>query len=509
MKTLKYTVGLSILSVLLFWNCNDDDTVDFLDNIDAPSNISALVQTTQDNSGLVTIIPNGDAVEFFTIHFGDDTKEPVKVNLGENITHIYADGTYTLKLVGTGITGLKTEVTQDVVVSFKAPENLVPKITINPGDTFTINVSATADYATKFEVHFGDIPNETPTELMVDSTISHTYQTTGNKEIRIVAFSSGPVTTEVTETILIANPLVLPIDFESTSLNYTYIDFGGATGSVVANPNISTINTSATVGRFFKQNGSEVWAGTALQLDDPIIFSSLNSIKINTWSPSSGITVKMKLENATDPDTAIEVDVINTVANGWETLVFNFGALDLSKEYHKIVLFFDFGNSGNDDTYYFDNIELVPLPIEDFEGTPPTFTVFGNIADITVESNPNTGGINSTATAAKLTKTSGSETWAGALFEVSPLDLTSYNKIRVLTYSPTSGVVIKLKLENADASITHEVDITNTITNDWEELIYDFSDAPAADYVKIVIFFDFGNSGTGTEYYYDGIELRN
>ncbi len=509
MKSLKYTFSLC-LSVLFFMGCTEDNNFDYLSTINAPSNVTTLLQITKDNSGLVTIIPNGDGVVSFDIYFGDDTIEPVNVKLGESTTHIYTEGVYSLKLVANGITGLKTEVIQEVVVSFKPPENLVPVITVDPGDVSTINVSATADFATGFEVYFGDVPDEVPTALMTGGTVSHTYETVGDYELRIVASNAGSVTTEITQTISIVNPLVLPIDFESTTLNYTFTDFGGALGSVVANPDMSGINTSARVGQSFKQNGSEVWAGTFLQLDEPIAFSSSKSIKVNTWSPSSGITIKMKLENATNPDIAIEVDVVNTVANGWETLLFDFSALDVSQEYHKVVLFFDFGNPGSDDTYYFDAIELPPLAVEDFEGQAPIFTVFGNIADVTIESNPNTTGINSTLKSAKLTKTSGSEVWAGAFFEVpAPLDLTTYNKIRVLTYSPTSGIVIKLKLENIDASIVHEVDITNTVANDWEELVYDFSAAPVADYVKIVIFFDFGNSGTDAEYYYDGIELRN
>jgi len=64
-------------------------------------------------------------------------------------------------------------------------------------------------------------------------------------------------------------------------------------------------------------------------------------------------------------------------------------------------------------------------------------------------------------------------------------------------------------LENADASVTHEVDVTNTTENAWEELIYDFSEAPAADYIKVVIFFDFGNAGDDSVYYYDEYELTN
>ena len=107
-------------------------------------------------------------------------------------------------------------------------------------------------------------------------------------------------------------------------------------------------------------------------------------------------------------------------------------------------------------------------------------------------------------------KTAGSEIWAGTFFEVaSPLDLNTYNKVRMLIYSPFSGAVMKLKLENADASITYEVDIINEYSNQWEEMRFNFSDAPEADYTRIVVFFDFGNPGDGSTYYFDELQLTN
>jgi hypothetical protein len=185
----------------------------------------------------------------------------------------------------------------------------------------------------------------------------------------------------------------------------------------------------------------------------------------------------------------------------------------------RVVVFYDFGNPGDGSVYYFDEIEvgegaivstIPPLNVEDFEGAPPAFTVFGNIADTQVVANPNAIGLNTTATVAEQIKTNASEVWAGCFFEVAtPLDFATYDNVRVLTHSPTSGIVVKLKLENADASVTHEVDITNSVANDWEELIYDFSGAPAADYVRIVMFFDFGNAGDDSLYYFDEIQLTN
>jgi hypothetical protein len=227
--------------------------------------------------------------------------------------------------------------------------------------------------------------------------------------------------------------------------------------------------------------------------------------------------VKLKLENA-DASITHEVDMLTTVANSWEQITYDF--IDApDAEYSRVVVFYDFGNVGDGSLYFFDEMEVgegalvstsPPLMIEDFEGVAPVFTEFGGIEAPIVISNPDATGLNTTATVVSQLKTSGSQTWAGSFFEVdSPLDLDSYNNISVMTYAPITGAVIKLKLENADASIVHEVDLLSSVSNEWEQLVYDFSDAPAADYTRIVIFFDFGNPGDDSIYYYDEFQLTN
>ena len=83
----------------------------------------------------------------------------------------------------------------------------------------------------------------------------------------------------------------------------------------------------------------------------------MKMIKLKVYSPKSGITVKFKVENATEPGISVEVDVVNTVANDWEELVYDFSAIDMSQEYQKVIIFFDFGNAGDDTDYFFDDIQ--------------------------------------------------------------------------------------------------------------------------------------------------------
>ena len=310
-------------------------------------------------------------------------------------------------------------------------------------------------------------------------------------------------------------PATLPVqDFEGDVP--AFVSFGNIPGiQVITNPDQSGKNTTAHVARLEKSSGAETWAGAFFETSKALDFENYSKIKVKTWSPKSGIVVKLKLENS-DASKTYEVDVTNTTANAWEELIFDFSDAPAA-DYMRMVIFFDFGNWGDGSVYYYDQFELAregssipPMPFMNFEATPPAFTVFGNIAGIEVIANPDASGMNTTAHVAKMTKSSGAETWAGAFFELgSALDFETYSKISVKTWSPKSGAVVKVKLENANASITHEVDVSTTVANAWENLVFDFSAAPAGDYIRVVIFFDFGNSGDNSVYYFDEFALTN
>ena len=366
MKTIKI---ISILIVTLFLSAceKESDIFDILESIDSPTNISADFFITQDNSGLVKISPNGEGVTQFEVYFEAENEDFATVGIGESVERMYTEGSYQVKIVGLSLNGNSTEVLQPLVVSFLPPENLVVTIENDPANNFQINVSATADYATMFEVYFGDVENEEATPLMVDETISHIYDEVGLYEVKVIAISGVDGAIEVTETISILNPLQLPIDFEDASLDYSFIDFGNVTSSVVDNPDVSGNNQSLRVGQSIKPANAEVWGGSYLELDDPIDFSSLVNLSVNVWSPESGIIVKLKVENATNPDIFFESDLVVGSPNTWEELNFDFSGADLTQEYHQVVIFFDFGNSGTDATYYFDDIKLVQSDSEVFE----------------------------------------------------------------------------------------------------------------------------------------------
>lgn len=377
MKILKSVI--IIIITFVFYGCNEDDTNTTVEGVVAPTNVTANFNITQDDTGLVTITPSGNSVTSFQVFFGDiENESPTIVSPGNSAEHIYSEGTYMARIVGIGATGLTSEFLQDIVISFRTPENLIITVEKNAINPSIVTVGASADFATMFDVFFGDMVNEEPTVIMPGETVEHTYGSPGDYTIRVVARGAGIATVELTEIVTISaasDPIVLPIDFESFTINYGFVDFGGAASELIDNPNPVGINTSSKVGRTTKINGAETFAGTILQLGNPIDFTSNKLFKLKVFSPKSGITVKLKVENATDGNISFEVDAINTVVNDWEELIFDFSTINTSLEYQKVVVFFDFGVVGDDSQYLFDDIELVTTTLQQPTVAAPTPTL--------------------------------------------------------------------------------------------------------------------------------------
>ena len=519
MKKFKYLLNVFLASALVFACVEEiENNIDFVDTIEAPTNVSAMISITQDNTGIVTITPTGEGVVSYSINFGDGSNETESINPGNSAVHTYSEGTYEATIIAVGLNGEVTETVVSVVVSYSAPENLVVVINNVAGNPFDINVSATADLAASFEVYFGDQgPEEAPTPLQIGETLSYTYSAVGEYSVTVVALSGGAATTEYIEVITITNPLLMPIDFEDATLNYSFVDFGNAQSTVIPNPDPTGVNTSTNVGQLLKLNGSETWAGSFLTIDEPVDFSSLNNIAVDVWTSEIGEVVKLKLENSANPDINTEVDMTTSVNQGWETLIYDFSASDLSQEYDRVVIFFDFGNVGDDTSYYFDNIRL-SLPavsnfinVQDFEGEAPGSFAFGNVTNDGIVSNPNSSGNNTTANAMQTTKPAGAETWGGTGFGVNgSINFNGTNQIRMKSYAPQAGAVVKVKLETVEGNVdglTYEFDVTTTVANQWETLTYDFSAAPDLDFTTYIVFYDFGNTGDGSVYYFDEIQV--
>ena len=275
------------------------------------------------------------------------------------------------------------------------------------------------------------------------------------------------------------------------------------------------------MAQFYKNAGSEIWAGSFLTLGSPLDFSTMQIIKMKVWSPKAGIVVRMKLENLTDAEGFIEVDATTTIANGWEELSYNFAAANNDKTYQKVVVFFDFGVVGTGVNYYFDDIkqssgvESLQLPLTFQSSTLAyTFAGFGGGSSEVID-NPQMNGIDTSTKVAASTKNNGSEVWAGSSILLgSPINFAVQQKIKMKVWSPKAGITVLLKLEKIDAANPDPTNIERsavvTTANTWEELTFDFTGINNANnYQRLVFFFDFNVKGTGATYYFDDINQSN
>ncbi len=368
-----------MILIATFSGCKKEinDDVSFVQTAATSAKLGAMFTITQDNTGLVTITPNGEGVASFEIAYGHGTAGPVKVLPGGSTSKVYPEGVYDVKITGTNVAGVSTTVTQKLTVTFRAPENLEVTAVIDPANKYKVNVSAKALYETFFQVYFGDVANEVPTNFLEGQTISKTYARTGSYTVRVVALSGGAATTTFTRVITIVDPVVLPVTFESTSINYAWNDFSGGNVTVVANPHNNAGNPSTRVARMVK-NAGDPWGGSWIGLGGPIDFSANKVFRMKVFSPRVGAKVLLKVENAGNGNIAFEREVLTTVANAWEDLAFDYRTINASNEYHNIVVIFDNGTPGDGSanfTFFMDDIRLTDAMPNSRIDLPVTFDV--------------------------------------------------------------------------------------------------------------------------------------
>ena len=310
-------------------------------------------------------------------------------------------------------------------------------------------------------------------------------------------------------------PFNLPVNFDAG--DEAVIDFGGASTTIGADPDDAGNNVGITV----KGAGAETFAGTVIGdgsgFTDGIPFEAGETfMNVRVRAPAAGIPVMLKVENS-DGSVFAEVIVNTTVADAWETLVFDFSSvgIDLAASYVQAVIFFDFGDTGDDATYYWDDVQFgrarVDLPVTfDNPGVNYALIDFAGTSSV-LAADPDDAG----NTVAMTTK-SGGEVFAGTVIgdgggfvsgiPVSASDTTMSVRVR----APAAGIPVLLKIEIADQSVFSEVTVNTTVADAWETLTFDFSSVGidlSQTYVQAVIFFDFGTVGSGEVYYWDDVEI--
>lgn len=331
----------------------------------------------------------------------------------------------------------------------------------------------------------------------------------------------------------------LPVNFEPPVTN-VFTDFGGAISEAVVDPT----DASNTVVRSVKPGSAEGWAGTTLgagngapSFTGKLPFSATSTkMTLRVWSPIANARVLMKVETAGSPGVFVETDAFTTVANGWQTLTFDFATprpndqgLNFGATYNVVSVFFNFladGAAAGELTFYWDDMAFadgstigapapqapkVSFPItfeEDFDWAS-VFTGFDG-GTASVVDNPSKTGINTSNKVAQFVKGTGA-VWAGSFFGLAaPINLDLVTGATAQVWSPRANATIMLKLENsANPNQNFESVQTVGVEGAWTELTFSFAAANKAfTYDRIAIIFDngtAGDGGSGFTFYVDNI----
>ena len=316
-----------------------------------------------------------------------------------------------------------------------------------------------------------------------------------------------------------------PITFDPEGSSYTWIKFDNDPGTfeIVANPDASGINTSATVGKYVTEAAAPLWAGVKTDDLDPVIITEENKfLTMDVYKTDTEAKVGLKYEGGTGGNQK-DAFVENTQADVWETLVFDFSAV-VGDTFPTLVIFPDWPLDGTREaeaTTYFDNIEwhgdelfnpeLNPVTF-DPEGSGYNWIKFDNDpGTFEIVANPDASGINTSATVGKYVTEAAAPLWAGVKTDdLDPVIITEENKFLTMdVYKTDTEAKVGLKYEGGTGGNQKDAFVENTQADVWETLVFDFSAVVGDTFPTLVIFPDWPLDDTReaeATTYFDNIE---
>ncbi len=156
--------------------------------------------------------------------------------------------------------------------------------------------------------------------------------------------------------------------------------------------------------RSVRTAGAECFAGTTVAnttgFTAPIPFApGQTTMSVRVWSPLAGVPVRFKVEKFNDSGISVEAEVMTTVAESWETLVYDFVAnkvpgtadINFNNEYTKASIFFNFqcpdGTPLPEQTYFWDDVEfgsgsVTPTTVYGIISNSPDHTTLASLIDL-------------------------------------------------------------------------------------------------------------------------------
>ena len=185
----------------------------------------------------------------------------------------------------------------------------------------------------------------------------------------------------------------LPVDFESSTVNYVTTDFGGNVSTLATDPS----DPNNTVVQVVKTDQAASWAGTTIgtsggfATDIPLTLTN-SKMTVKVWSPEAGTPIRLKVEDSKDPTHTSETETNTTVSKDWETLEFDFTneatgtqmlsvGLDMGWTFNMASIFFNFGTEGasaGEKTYYFDDVQMADLVLSTSDLLAENISIFPN-----------------------------------------------------------------------------------------------------------------------------------
>ena len=291
MKHIK-TIYKAFIILIFISACTEDENLDFLENIAPPTNVEAIFKITQDNTGLVTVIPTAEGTVSFDVHFGDTTVEPAKLEQGTTVDHIYVEGSYEVTLIAYNSLGKTTEVLLPLVVSFQAPQNLVVTLENDVAVSKQLNITATAEFATTYEFYSGEASVTQPVAIAnIGDVLNYQYAEAGVYDVKVIAKGGAVETTEYTEEFEVTE-ILAPIEnapSPSTRDAVDVISIFSDKYTDVADSDFNPNWNQSTIYSAFDLNGDAIIQYSNLNyqgidIGSEIDASSMETLHIDIWT---------------------------------------------------------------------------------------------------------------------------------------------------------------------------------------------------------------------------------
>ena len=374
MNMIRYTIGLCLIAMTVFTCADDEKNIDFLNSASAPSELDMQFHVTQDNTGLVTITPLGEGVVVFDIDFGDGTEEPVSIENGESVTHVYEEGTYTVSATAYGVTGLSSTISKELVVSFQAPTNISVNIENDPFVSKQVNVNVSADFAVYFEVYSGETGVIDPVTANIGETAIVQYNEAGFYDITIVVLGAAIETLTYVEENYEVTEILAPTESAPTPQPRQPEDVVSIFSDAYSNVTLDELPTSWSSSDFNATiiGSDNVWhlsnidfVGIVTNYSQGIDLSQMEMMHIDYWVPD-GVSneLMVKIVNTIDGGEDIE-SLGNTVSGSWQSVdldMTGFDGGDLANKQKITQLLID--SDGIASNVYIDNFYFYRAPSE-------------------------------------------------------------------------------------------------------------------------------------------------